>query len=133
MNGTDTMAEFKDMVLDPAKRRHYQLAWLSTVDHKRIGVLYMLTGLFFLIVAGIGALVIRLPVAVPSNPLLAPDSCNDLFTFRGTTMMFCLALRWLLGFVSYILPCRIGPRDMAFPRLDAFGYCGQPFGGILFP
>jgi cytochrome c oxidase subunit 1/cytochrome c oxidase subunit I+III len=131
MNGTTTIAEFKDVVLDPAKRRHYQLAWLSTVDHKRIGVLYMLTGLFFLIVGGVEALVIRLQLAVPNNNLVAPDTFNQLFTLHGTTMIFLVAMPLLFGFVNYILPLQIGARDMAFPRLNAFGYWCQPFGGIL--
>jgi cytochrome c oxidase subunit I+III len=131
MNGTDSIAEFRDIVLDPAKRRHYQLAWLSTVDHKRIGVLYMLTGLFFLIVGGLEALVIRLQLAVPNNHLVAPDTFNQLFTMHGTTMIFLVAMPLLFGFVNYILPLQIGARDMAFPRLNAFGYWCQPFGGIL--
>jgi cytochrome c oxidase subunit I len=131
MNGTDTIAEFRDIVLDPAKRRHYQLAWLSTVDHKRIGVLYMLTGLFFLIVGGLEALVIRLQLAVPNNHLVAPDTFNQLFTMHGTTMIFLVAMPLLFGFVNYILPLQIGARDLAFPRLNAFGYWCQPFGGIL--
>jgi len=131
MNGTSTIAEFKDVILDPAKRRHYQLAWLSTVDHKRIGVLYMLTGLFFLIVGGIEALVIRLQLAVPNNHLVAPETFNQLFTLHGTTMIFLVAMPLLFGFVNYILPLQIGARDMAFPRLNAFGYWCQPMGGIL--
>jgi cytochrome c oxidase subunit 1/cytochrome c oxidase subunit I+III len=131
MNGMTTMAELRDVVLDPAKRRHYQLAWLSTVDHKRIGVLYMLTGLFFLIVGGVEALVIRLQLAVPNNNLVAPDTFNQLFTLHGTTMIFLVAMPLLFGFVNYILPLQIGARDMAFPRLNAFGYWCQPFGGIL--
>ena len=131
MNGTDTISEFRDIVLDPAKRRQYQLAWLSTVDHKRIGVLYMLTGLFFLIVGGLEALVIRLQLAVPNNHLVAPDTFNQLFTMHGTTMIFLVAMPLLFGFVNYILPLQIGARDMAFPRLNAFGYWCQPFGGIL--
>jgi cytochrome c oxidase subunit I len=131
MNGITTTAELRDVVLDPAKRRHYQLAWLSTVDHKRIGVLYMLTGLFFLIVGGLEALVIRLQLAVPNNHLVAPDTFNQLFTMHGTTMIFLVAMPLLFGFVNYILPLQIGARDMAFPRLNAFGYWCQPFGGIL--
>jgi cytochrome c oxidase subunit I len=131
MNGMTTMAELRDIVLDPAKRRHYQLAWLSTVDHKRIGVLYMLTGLFFLIVGGLEALVIRLQLAVPNNHLVAPDTFNQLFTMHGTTMIFLVAMPLLFGFVNYVLPLQIGARDMAFPRLNAFGYWCQPFGGIL--
>jgi cytochrome c oxidase subunit 1/cytochrome c oxidase subunit I+III len=125
------MAQFRDLVLDPAKRRHYQLAWLSTVDHKRIGVLYMLTGLFFFIVGGVEALFIRLQLAVPNNHLLDPDTFNKLFTLHGTTMIFLVAMPLLFGFVNYILPLQIGARDMAFPRLNAFGYWCQPFGGIL--
>jgi cytochrome c oxidase subunit I len=131
MNGTTTIAQFRDAVLDPAKRRHYQLAWLSTVDHKRIGVLYMLTGLFFFIVGGVEALFIRLQLAVPNNHFLQPDTFNQLFTMHGTTMIFLVAMPLLFGFVNYILPLQIGARDMAFPRLNAFGYWCQPMGGIL--
>ena len=131
MNGPTIMTMFRDAVLDPAKRAHYRLAWISTVDHKRIGVLYMLTGLFFLIVGGIEALVIRLQLAVPNNHLVAPDTFNQLFTLHGTTMIFLVAMPLLFGFVNYVLPLQIGARDMAFPRLNAFGYWCQPFGGIL--
>src|SRR6266403_1535684 len=131
MNGTTTIAEFREAILDPAKRRHYQLAWLSTVDHKRVGVLYMLTGLFFFIVGGIEALFIRLQLAVPNNHLLHPDTFNKLFTLHGTTMIFLVAMPLLFGFVNYVLPLQIGARDMAFPRLNAFGFWCQPFGGIL--
>jgi cytochrome c oxidase subunit I len=131
MNGITTMAQLRDVVLDPAKRRHYQLAWLSTVDHKRIGILYMLTGLFFFIVGGVEALFMRLQLAVPNNHFLDPDTFNTLFTLHGTTMIFLVAMPLLFGFVNYILPLQIGARDMAFPRLNAFGYWCQPFGGIL--
>jgi len=113
MNGTTTIEEFKKAVLDPAKRRHYQLAWLSTVDHKRIGVLYMLTGLFFFVVGGVEALFIRLQLAVPNNHFLHPDTFNQLFTMHGTTMIFLVAMPALFGFVNYILPLQIGARDMA--------------------
>jgi len=131
MNGTTTIEEFKKAVLDPAKRRHYQLAWLSTVDHKRIGVLYMLTGLFFFVVGGVEALFIRLQLAVPNNHFLHPDTFNQLFTMHGTTMIFLVAMPALFGFVNYVLPLQIGARDMAFPRLNAFGFWCQPMGGIL--
>jgi len=131
MNGTPTITDLRNVLLDPAKRRHYQLAWLSTVDHKRIGVLYMLTGLFFFIVGGVEALFIRLQLAVPNNHLLDPDTFNKLFTLHGTTMIFLVAMPLLFGFVNYILPLQIGARDMAFPRLNAFGYWCQPMGGIL--
>jgi len=131
MNGTTTIAEFRAAILDPAKRAHYRLAWLSTVDHKRIGVLYMLTALVFFIIGGVEALFIRLQLAVPNNDFLHPDTFNKLFTLHGTTMIFLVAMPALFGFVNYVLPLQIGARDMAFPRLNAFGYWCQPFGGIL--
>jgi cytochrome c oxidase subunit I len=131
MNGTTTIAEFRDAILDPAKRAHYRLAWLSTVDHKRIGVLYMLTGLVFFIIGGVEALFIRLQLAVPNNDFLHPDTFNKLFTLHGTTMIFLVAMPALFGFVNYVLPLQVGARDMAFPRLNAFGFWCQPFGGIL--
>src|SRR2546421_3861879 len=127
----NTIPAMMARLLTPAERQHYQLAWLSTVDHKRIGVLYMLTGLFFLIVGGLEALVIRLQLAVPNNHLVAPDTFNKLFTLHGTTMIFLVAMPLLFGFVNYVLPLQIGARDMAFPRLNAFGFWCQPFGGIL--
>ena len=131
MNATTTMAELRDAVLDPAKRAHYRLAWLSTVDHKRIAVLYMLTALFFFVVGGVEALFIRLQLAVPNNHFLQPDTFNQLFTMHGTTMIFLVAMPALFGFVNYVLPLQIGARDMAFPRLNAFGFWCQPMGGIL--
>src|SRR3981081_2643611 len=131
MNGTITIEEFKKAVLDPAKRRHYQLAWLSSVDHKRIGVLYLLTGLFFFVVGGVEALFIRLQLAVPNNHFLQPDTFNQLFTMHGTTMIFLVIMPLSFGLVNYLLPLQIGARDMAFPRLNALGFWLVPFGGIL--
>jgi cytochrome c oxidase subunit I len=131
MNGTTTIAEFRDAILDPAKRAHYRLAWLSTVDHKRIGVLYMLTALVFFIIGGVEALFIRLQLAVPNNDFLHPDTFNKLFTLHGTTMIFLVAMPALFGFVNYVLPLQVGARDMAFPRLNAFGFWCVPLGGIL--
>src|SRR5438128_1317493 len=131
MNGTTTIAEFREAVLDPAKRRHYQLAWLSTVDHKRIAVLYMLTALVFFVVAGIEALFMRLRLAIPNNHLLQPDTFNQLFTMHGTTMIFLVVMPVVFGLANYVLPLQIGARDMAFPRLNAFGFWCVPFGGLL--
>ncbi len=131
MNGTTTIAEFREAVLDPAKRRHYQLAWLSTVDHKRIAVLYMLTALVFFIIGGVEALFMRLQLAVPNNHFLQPDTFNQLFTMHGTTMIFLVVMPVVFGLANYVLPLQIGARDMAFPRLNAFGFWCVPFGGIL--
>jgi cytochrome c oxidase subunit 1/cytochrome c oxidase subunit I+III len=118
-------------VLDSAQREHYQLAWLSTVDHKRIGILYLLTGLVFFVAGGIEALTMRLQLAVPNNHLVAPDTFNMLFTMHGTTMIFLVVMPLLFGFANYFVPLQIGARDMAFPRLNAFSFWLVPLGGIL--
>jgi cytochrome c oxidase subunit I len=118
-------------VLDSDQRAHYQLAWLSTVDHKRIGILYMLTGLVFFIAGGSEALLMRLQLAVPNNHLVAPDTFNMLFTMHGTTMIFLVVMPLLFGFANYFVPLQIGARDMAFPRLNAFSFWLVPLGGIL--
>ena len=131
MNGTTTTAAFRAAILDPAKRAHYRLAWLSTVDHKRIAVLYLLTALFFFVVAGVEALFMRIQLAVPNNHFLQPDTFNQLFTMHGTTMIFLVVMPVVFGFVNYVLPLQIGARDMAFPRLNAFGFWLVPLGGIL--
>src|SRR4029450_6772524 len=107
MNGTTTIAEFRDAVLDPAKRAHYRLAWLSTVDHKRIAVLYMLTALGFFVIGGVEALFIRLQLAVPNNHFLHPDTFNQLFTMHGTTMIFILVMPLVLRIAHYVLPLQI--------------------------
>lgn len=107
------------------------LAWLSTVDHKRLGIMYMLTALFFFLVGGIEAMFIRLQLAVPNNTLLQPDTYNMLFTMHGTTMIFLVAMPMLFGLANYIVPLQIGARDMAFPRLNAFSFWLVPFGGLL--
>src|SRR5258708_29592209 len=130
MNGTTATTTLAPL-LDPAVRAHHRLAWLSTVDHKRIAVLYLLTGLFFFAVGGLEALFIRLQLAVPNNPFLQPDTFNQLFTIHRTTMLFLVVMPVMFGFVNYVLPLQIGARDMAFPRLNAFGFWCVPFGGIL--
>lgn len=118
-------------ILSGEERAHYNLAWLSTVDHKRIGILYMLTALVFFVVGGVEALFIRLQLAVPNSKLLDPDTYNMLFTMHGTTMIFLVAMPALFGFANYFVPLMIGARDMAFPRLNAFSFWLVPFGGIL--
>jgi cytochrome c oxidase subunit I len=127
----DTIPSAITRLLTPAQRQHWELAWLSSVDHKRIGILYMVTGLVFFIAAGLEALLIRLQLAVPNNNLVSPDTYNWLFTMHGTTMIFLVAMPVLFGIANYVLPLQIGARDMAFPRLNAFGFWLVPFGGIL--
>src|SRR5580692_4136154 len=106
-------------------------AWIATVDHKKIGILYLLTSLVFFAIGGTEALVMRLQLARPNNDLVSPDTFNQLFTMHGTTMIFLVVMPTLSGFANYFIPLMIGARDMAFPRLNAFAYWMFPFGGIL--
>jgi cytochrome c oxidase subunit I len=107
------------------------LRWVTTVDHKDIGILYLLTSLAFGVLGGIEALLIRIQLAVPRNTFLTPDAYDALFTMHGTTMIFLVVMPVLLGFANYIVPLQIGARDMAFPRLNAFSYWLFLFGGIV--
>jgi len=105
--------------------------WVVTVDHKKLGVMYILYGLLFLVVGGVEALFIRLQLAVPNNHLVSPEVFNRLFTMHGTTMIFLSAMPFVFGFANYLVPLMIGARDLAFPRLNAFGFWLTAFGGLL--
>jgi cytochrome c oxidase subunit 1 len=105
--------------------------WLTTVDHKKIGILYFVTALFFLVVAGCEALVIRWQLFWPGNNVVSPDVFNQLFTLHGATMVFFMGMPILIGMGNYIVPLQIGARDMAFPRLNAMGFWTTLFGGLL--
>ena len=105
--------------------------WVVTVDHKRLGILYILYSTFFLLVAGAEALMIRLQLAYPRNHVLSAQVYNRFFTMHGTTMVFLVGMPFLFGFANYIVPLQIGARDMAFPRLNAFSFWLTAFGGLL--
>ena len=96
--------------------------WLATVDHKTIGIRYLCTAFFFLLVGGLEALIMRVQLAQPELKLLSPDAYNQLFSMHGTTKMFLYALPMLSGFSNYLWPLMLGSRDMAFPRLNALSY-----------
>jgi cytochrome c oxidase subunit I+III len=96
--------------------------WLTTVDHKRIGVRYLVTAFVFFILGGVEALVIRAQLAVPDARLVGPEAFNQLFSMHGITMIFLFITPMLSGFGNFVIPLQIGARDMAFPRLNAFGY-----------
>ena len=106
-------------------------SWLTTVDHKRIGILYFLTGFVFLLVAGLEAEMIRLQLARPEQRLLDPDFYNQLFTMHGTTIVFFAGMPLIIAFFNFIIPLQIGARDVAFPRLNAFSYWLLLFGGLF--
>ena len=105
--------------------------WATTVDHKRIGILYILMSLVFLVIAGCEALLMRWQLFYPRNDFLGPDTFNQLFTMHGTTMVFFVGMPILIGMGNYLVPLMIGARDMAFPRLNSFGFWSTLFGGLL--
>ncbi|CAM2153568.1 Cytochrome c oxidase subunit 1 [Pararobbsia alpina] len=105
--------------------------WISSVDHKSIGLRYLVTAFVFLIAGGIEALIIRLQLARPNETLLTPEQYNQLFTMHGITMIFLYALPVLSGFSNYLWPLVLGARDMAFPRLNAFSYWIFLFAGLF--
>ena len=105
--------------------------WIATVDHKRLGVMYILYALVFLLIGGIEATIMRIQLIVPHNHFVSPQVFNRMFTMHGTTMIFFVAMPLVFGFANYLLPLMIGARDMAFPRLNAFSFWMTAFGGIL--
>ena len=105
--------------------------WMVTTDHKRIGILYMLSALVFLVIGGLEAAVLRLQLAWPGQHIVAAATFNRLFTMHGTTMVFFVGMPILLGFGNYLIPLMLGARDMAFPRLNAFSFWVSLFGGLL--
>ena len=105
--------------------------WATTVDHKKIGIMYILMSLVFLVIAGCEALLMRWQLFYPRNNVIAPDTFNQLFTMHGTTMVFFVGMPILIGMGNYLVPLMIGARDMAFPRLNAFGFWSTLFGGLV--
>ena len=106
-------------------------SWVMTVDHKRIGIMYLATALVFFLIGGIEALMMRTQLGTPENTFLSPDLYNQIFTMHGTTMIFLAVMPFGVGFGNYIVPLMIGARDMAFPRLNALSYWLFLFGGLL--
>ncbi len=105
--------------------------WVTTVDHKRLGVLYILYALVFLVIGGIEATIIRIQLTRPHLDFVSPQVFNRMFTMHGTTMIFFVAMPILFGFANYLVPLMIGARDMAFPRLNAFSFWLTALGGFL--
>jgi cytochrome c oxidase subunit 1 len=107
------------------------LAWIMTVDHKRIGIMYIATSIFFFAVGGIESILMRSQLAVPQNDFLGPQAYNQAFTLHGVTMIFFVVMPWLFGFANFLLPLMIGARDVAYPRLNAFSYWVLPASGVF--
>jgi len=96
--------------------------WVTTVDHKRLGILYIIFALMFLILGGVEATIMRIQLIRPLNDFVSPQVFNRMFTMHGTTMIFFVAMPLVFGFGNYLVPLMIGARDMAFPRLNAFSF-----------
>jgi cytochrome c oxidase subunit 1 len=105
--------------------------WVITVDHKKLGLMYIGSALLFLVIGGIEATIMRIQLAVPHAHFVSPEVFNRMFTMHGTTMIFFVAMTVLFGFGIYLVPLMIGTRDMAFPRLNAWGFWMTFFGGLL--
>ncbi len=105
--------------------------WVTTVDHKRLGIMYVAAGLVFFVIAGLEASLMRLQLAWPGLEIVPPETFNRLFTMHGTSMVFLVGIPIVFGFGNYLVPLMIGARDLAFPRLNAFGFWVFLFGGLL--
>ena len=105
--------------------------WVVTVDHKRLGIMYVVTALVFMVIAGLEASTMRLQLAWSGLHVVPPETFNRFFTMHGTTMVFLFGIPLVFGFGNYLVPLMIGSRDLAFPRLNAFGFWVFLFGGVL--
>src|SRR5436190_8884231 len=106
-------------------------SWFTTVDHKKIGIMYAISSFLFFVIGGCEALLIRSQLAKPSNTLLTADQYNQIFTMHGLTMIFLVVMPLSAAFFNYLVPLMIGARDVAFPRLNAFSYWAFLFGGLF--
>ena len=122
--------------LTPPREREGRLletlhSWVITIDHKKLGLMYMMMAIFFLLVGGAEVICIRIQLALPNNHFLSPQVFNRFFTMHGTTMVFLVGIPLVFAFTNYVVPLQIGARDMAFPRLNAFSFWMTFFGGML--
>ncbi len=126
------MATKTDTVpLTLAKRHSKFLDWVLTIDHKKIGILYLSTAAIFFLIGGLEAMAIRLQLAQPNGTILNPDLYNQIFTMHGTTMIFLAVMPLSVGFTNYMVPLLIGAHDVAFPRLNALSYWLFLFSGVF--
>ena len=105
--------------------------YLTTVDHKKIAILYLVGGGFFFVLGGIEAMLIRIQLAKPNNDFVSAGLFNEIITMHGTTMIFLAAMPLLFGFMNAVMPLQIGARDVAFPFLNSLGFWMFFFGGIF--
>ena len=135
-NVHDDLAELKPEISDLGLRRpdhskNVFIDWMTTVDHKKIGLMYGAMALFFLLVGGLEALIIRTQLAVPENDLISAQRYNQLFTMHGTTMIFLAIMPLNAAFFNFLVPLQIGARDVAFPRINAFSLWAFVAGALV--
>jgi cytochrome c oxidase subunit I len=118
-------------VIAPRKTKLW-VDWVTTTDHKKIGIMYLILTFVFFCLGGVEALMMRLQLSVPNNTLISSEHYNQLLTLHGTTMIFLFVVPVMAGFGNYFLPLMIGARDMAFPRLNALSFWLLLLGGIVF-
>src|SRR5438270_4689003 len=106
--------------------------WVTTTDHKKIGIMYLGLAMVFFCLGGVEALMMRLQLGVPGNTLLSGERYNELMTMHGTTMVFLFLVPIWAGFANYFVPLMVGARDMAFPRLNALSFWLFLAGGVVF-
>src|ERR671927_74089 len=107
-------------------------SWVTTTDHKRIGIMYLVLTFVFFLLGGTEALLIRLQLSQANNTFIDPQTYNELFTMHGTTMLFLFVVPVMAGFGNYLVPLMIGARDMAFPKLNALSVWLLAAGGLVF-
>jgi cytochrome c oxidase subunit 1 len=117
--------------LSHQKKKSVLWDWLTTVDHKKIGIMYLLSGFMFFLIGGLEAILMRIQLIKPEYNFVSAETFNQLLTMHGTTMIFLAAMPILLGFMNMISPLQIGARDVAFPFLNSLGFWLFAFGGIL--
>lgn len=128
--GSKTGNVLSNLVKRPTKTKGL-LSWFTSVDHKRIALLYIATALIFFVLGGVEALLIRLQLFSANSSVLTAAQYNQMFTMHGTTMVFLVGMPMAAAFGNYLLPLQIGARDVAFPRMNALGYWIFLFGGVL--
>ena len=106
-------------------------SWLTTVDHKKIGIMYGMAALFFLLIGGVAALLIRVQLATPNSTFLSADTYNRMYTMHGTVMVFLVVMPIGAAFANFLMPLQVGARDVAFPRINAFSFWVFFFGGLM--
>lgn len=130
-HGHAPQRSFFGLLKRPGAHCHPIIDWLTTVDHKKIGILYAVFALFFLLLGGVEALLIRIQLAVPENDFITAQTYNAMFTMHGTTMVFLAIMPLSAAFFNYLVPLQIGARDVAFPRMNSFSLWCFVAGGIL--